>query len=136
MKVIIWSNCDAHRCEYMEKYGPHFSKAMYEMAASEMYKINASGNKEYMKPMTAEEFWQVMRKHNVQPKSEHMYDALYVMSMAMADFMGSSLPDEKSVAMYVKDYVDDPDAPEGFIFGRFLSDMELAEKCIDWEKML
>ena len=136
MTMIELKKRHSAKCEYFDKHGMHFSKALYEHAASEMYRINSNGNKEYMKPMTAEEYWQVMRKYNVQPKSEHMWDSLYVMSMAMADFMGSSLPDERSVTMYVKDYVDDPDAPEGFILGRYLSDVELENKCINWGAML
>lgn len=136
MTIMELKKRHSSKCAYMDKHGMHFSKALYEHAASEMYKINASGNREYMKPMTAEQYWQIMRKYNIQPKSEHMWDALYVMSMAMADFMGSSLPDERSVALYTKDYVDDPDAPEGFILGRYISDVELDGKCINWAAVI
>lgn len=54
-----------------------------------------------------------------------------------ADFLGSSVPkDDKHLALFIKDMIDDPDAPEGYIFNRFYSDTVFSNNPIDWDEML
>ena len=43
---------------------------------------------------------------------------------------------EKEVAQYVKDYVDDVDKPDGFVFNRWVADMYLEGKPIDWDDFI
>ena len=40
----------------------------------------------------------------------------------LANTLGSSVPDEQRLALFVKDYVDDPDGYEELPFTRFYSD--------------
>jgi hypothetical protein len=56
--------------------------------------------------------------------------------MAMSDFFESSLPTEKEVMQYIKDYVDDIDQIDGFIFNRWVSDCYLKGEVIDWDDFI
>ena len=46
------------------------------------------------------------------------------------------LPTEKEVAQYVKDYIDDVDQTNGFVFNRWVADQYLAGKAIDWDDFI
>lgn len=117
---------------YLSNYGRHFSKKMYENAVSEMRP--RTGGK--IKPVSKEEFESKMRQHGIELENNVLYDGNYVWSMATADFFGSSIEDEKHLALYVKDYIDDPDASDGQVFNRYYSDTVLAGEPIDWLAML
>lgn len=56
--------------------------------------------------------------------------------MAKADFLGSSVTDERHLALYIRDVIDDIDAPDGLIFNRWYADMCYMGLPIDWEEML
>ena len=56
--------------------------------------------------------------------------------MCKADFLGSSVPDEKHMAMYIKDVIDDVDAPDGLLFNRWYADVCYKGIAIEWEDML
>jgi hypothetical protein len=56
--------------------------------------------------------------------------------MCKADFLGSSVPDEHYLALYVKDVIDDVDAPDGLVFNRWYADISYMGIAIDWEEML
>ena len=65
-----------------------------------------------------------------------LYDGLYVFNMAKTDFFGSSLQDMKSVCFFVKDYIDDVDQADGFVFNRFYADCVRKGIPIPWERCL
>ena len=117
---------------YMSHYGKHFSKKMYEWAVSMMYKADNSR----ITPITKDSFENKLRQYGLALENNTLYDGVYVYSMAMADFYGSSLPDEAHLMRYVKDYVDDPDAVDGFIFNRFYADCCIKGEPISWEDMI
>jgi hypothetical protein len=56
--------------------------------------------------------------------------------MCQADYLGSAVPDEEHLAMFVRDTIDDPDAESGFIFNRFYADCMFMDNPVDWEDML
>ena len=56
--------------------------------------------------------------------------------MCKADFLGSSIVDEQHMALYIKDVIDDVDAPDGLVFNRFYADCCYKGIAIDWEDML
>lgn len=56
--------------------------------------------------------------------------------MCKADFLGSSITDEKHMALYIKDVIDDEDAYDGIVFNRWYADMCYTGVAIDWEDML
>ena len=90
---------------YLKTYGWHFNKALCDDAVSRM--TGRDG-----KPLQAvgkEQVDEIMKQHNIKLKNNVGYDAVYVYNMAMADYYGSSLTDKQHVAMFVHDYLDDPD---------------------------
>ena len=69
---------------YLRAYGWHFNKALYEDAVG---KMTGRDGKPVQK-MTKEELDDVLKQYNIKLKNDVGYDALYVFSMAMADYYG------------------------------------------------
>ena len=122
---------------YIRHFGLHFNHKLYEYAVSKMErKIKGSERTEKMKPVEKSKFDETMKRFNITLEYDALYDGVFVWSMAMSDFFESSLSTEKEVAQYVKDYVDDVDQVEGFIFNRWVADMYLAGTPIDWDDFI
>lgn len=120
---------------YLRNYGPHFNRKLFEFAVSMMEK-EVDGKKKEIKPYTKEDVDNILRLHGVKVKRNQLYDAAYVANMCQADFLGSSIVDEKHLALYVKDVIDDVDADDGIVFNRWYADMSYSGIAIDWEDML
>ena len=116
---------------YLRYNGPHFSKRLAEWAISKMKK-----NGKTLQATSKQEIDKVMQQLNIQVNNSMLYDYVYVFNMAKADFFGSSLENEKQLAKYVKDYIDDEDGYDGIAFNRFLSDCARKGIVIDWESMI
>lgn len=122
--------------EYLSIYGWHFSKKMCDWATSGMYKHTASGTRTYIKPMTKEGVDELLKKYSVEIENKIGYDYVFAANMCLADYMGSSIEDEKHVALFVKDYVDDQDGYSELPFTRFYADCIGSGKPIDWEDLI
>ena len=105
--------------EYLSQYGWHFSKKMCEWAVSRMYKRNS-----------------LDKKIPIQSWNKVGYDYVFAANMCIADYYGSSIIDEQHVALFIKDYVDDPDGYEELPFTRFYADCIGSGVPINWEDML
>jgi hypothetical protein len=116
---------------YLNMYGPHFNKKLCEEAVSRMY-----SDDDNLKPYTKEQVDDLLKSYSIKPKRGVMYDAVYVANMCLFDFMGKSVPDERHLAMFIKDMLDDPDAVDGYIFSRFYADCMYMNHPIEWEDML
>ena len=65
------------------------------------------------------------------------FEGLYeVSNMGKADYLKSSIPDDTHLALFVKDYIDDPDGYDGLPFTRFYADCIGSGTPIMWENML
>ena len=64
------------------------------------------------------------------------YDVCYIGNMILTDFYGSSINDEEHMAKCVKDFIDDEDQADGFIFNRFYADCCHNGVPIHWEDVL
>lgn len=117
---------------YLSQYGWHFSKAMCEFAVSRMK--DRSGNK--LEMYTKEKVDALLKQHNIELKNKEGYDYIYACNMGVADYLGSSVPNTQYLAMFVRDYVDDVDAPEGKTFCRFYADCIAGGVPLIWEDML
>lgn len=126
---------DTDMQRYLESYGRHFSRKMYEFAVSKMYRLK-NGLQEKMHVYTKEDFDDKMKRNNISLENDVLYDGMYVLSMAESDFLGSSIIDERHLCLFVKDYIDDPDQADGFVFNRFLASIRLLGEPIDWDGML
>jgi hypothetical protein len=120
---------------YMKNYGPHFNRKLFEFAVSRMtHKVD--GKERRLKPYTREEVNQMLSDYKVEVKKAQLYDTTYVACMCKADFLNSSITDEHHLALYIKDVIDDIDAPEGLVFNRWYADMSYCGIAINWEDML
>lgn len=120
---------------YMRNYGPHFNKKLCKFATDNMMKI-VDGKEKPIQAYTKTDVENILNNHNIIVKNSQLYDTTYVMNMAKADFLGSSIIDERHLALYVKDVIDDIDAPDGLLFNRFYADCCYKGIAIDWEEML
>ena len=120
---------------YLRNYGPHFNRKLYEFATDKMMKVY-EGKKKKIVPYKKEEVDTLMKNYGIEVNNAQLYDCAYVASMCKADFLGSSVIDDRHLAIYVKDVIDDIDAPDGLVFNRWYADMCYMGIAIDWEEML
>ena len=121
---------------YMRHNGPHFNKKLRDFAVSKMEKKDSNGHIVPLTPYTKENVDTILKAHNITLKNNQLYDYIYIANMCKADFLGFSVPDERSLALYVRDVIDDVDAPDGLVFNRWYADMSYMGIPIDWEEML
>lgn len=120
---------------YMKYYGPHFNRKLHDFAVSLMT-VKQNGKEEKLKPYTRQEVGDILKTHNIEVENGQLYDIAYVANMCKADFLGKSVPNEIYLAMYVKDVIDDVDAPDGLVFNRWYADLCYKGIAIQWEDML
>ena len=87
-----------------------------------MYKTDNSGKRSYITPLSKDAVDDMLRRYGITLNNKHGYDYVFAANMAMADYMGSSIEDERHLALFVKDYVDDPDGYPELPFTRFYGD--------------
>ena len=122
---------------YLSNFGCHFNKKMCDFAVSLMKKINpATGKKARIEPISKEKVEELLTKDGMKLDNNSLYDFVYVANMGKADFFKSSIPDEQHLAVYVKDVIDDPDAPDGTTMRRWYATMIAAGEPIEWDEMI
>ena len=122
--------------EYLSKYGWHFSKKMCDWVTSNMYKTDASGKKISIKPYSKIEVDDILSRNGVTLKNKIGYDYVFAANMCKADYLGSSILDENHLALFVRDYVDDPDGYPELPFTRFYADCIGLGNPINWEDVI
>lgn len=124
--------------DYLVANGWHFNEKMAKFAASLMTKKMPNGEEEPIQSYSVEQVDDMLNRFNVtvknKPKTHHDY--LYVANMAKADFLKSSITDDQHLALYVKDVIDDVDAPDGMVFAMWYAKMQRAGISIPWERCL
>lgn len=120
---------------YINNYGCHFNKKLCEWAISKMYK-EKGGKKENIRIFSKEKVDSLLRDFGIKVERDKLYDAVYVCNMGSADFLGSSIPDEHHLALYIKDVIDDADAKEGYVFHVFYAKCMFNNQPIDWEEFI
>lgn len=116
---------------YLRHNGWHFNKKMVEFATEHMKKDG-----QRIEPWSNEEVASMIKANGITLKEPINSDHAFVANMAKADFYGSSLPDEASIANFVKDYTEDEDQADGFILNRFYADCVRNGIRIPWEEMV
>lgn len=122
--------------EYLAQNGWHFSKKMLEWVVSGMYKKDANGKKIKVPSFTKESVDELLKRYGIILDNKFGYDYVFAANMCRADYFGSSVPDEQHLALFVKDYVDDPDGYEELPFTRFYSDCIGKGIPIPWEDVI
>lgn len=117
---------------YLSNYGWHFNKKLCEWAISMM----RDRNKAKLPLVEKDKVESMLKQHGVEITTDKLYDAMYVLHMAKADFMGSSITDEMHLAKYVGDYINDPDGYDGIALTRFYADCMGKGIGVEWEDVL
>lgn len=137
MELSIYESRPEKMNLYLSYNGWHFSERMCELAVYRMQKLNkATGHKERIEGIKKDKVDELLAKYNIKLEKNELYDYVYVANMGMADVYKSSVPDEAHLAQYVKDIIDDPDAPEGLVMRQWYVKMIALNKPIDWGDML
>lgn len=113
---------------YLKYYGQHFNKALCDFAVSKMKHGKA--------PVEKERVDEILKSYNIKLEHNELYDYVYVYNMGNNDFLGSSIPDEKHLAKYVKDVIDDADGYDGIVFNRWYADTVTNGIPIEWNEMV
>ena len=113
---------------YLKYYGQHFNKKLCDFAVSKMKHGKAPVSKELVE--------ENLNKYNVNLEHNELYDHVYVYNMGNNDFMGSSILDEKHLALYVKDVIDDEDGYDGIVFNRWYADTVTCGIPVEWDEMV
>lgn len=121
---------------YIENYGFHFSKKACDYAISLMRKKSPNGGLESIDPWSKEQVEEMLQKHGVTLTNNKLYDAVYVANMAQADYYKSSLEDEKHIALYVKDTIDDTDTSNESVFRCWLAKLVGNGEPLEWADLL
>lgn len=124
--------------KYLAQFGFHFNRKLCEYAVSLMKKAGPDGKPQTFTPMTREEVDALLKTHGVQLKKNVLYDHVFVANMVKSDQLDSSIVDAKHHALAIRDYIDDVDKAEGYLFNRWISDiLGLGPKYIPyWEDMI
>ena len=113
---------------YLKYYGQHFNRKLNDFAVSKMNHGKT--------PIPKDKVDEILAKHGIKLVHNELYDYVYVYNMGNNDFMGSSIVDEKHLALYVKDVIDDKDGYDGIVFNRWYADTVRLGIPIDWEEMI
>ena len=113
---------------YLKYYGQHFNKKLCDFAVSKM--------EHGKQAMSKDKVDELLKNHNIKLKNNELYDYVFVCNMGNNDFMGSSILDDRHLAMYVKDVIDDEDGYDGIVFNRWYADMVTSGIPVEWEEML
>ena len=117
---------------YLAENGWHFNKKACEYAVQYL----KDRNNKPIKPIGKEEVDEMLKKYGVNLEKNKGWDYVYTANMAKSDMDGSSLADEKHLAMYVKDVIDDPDAADGEVMACWYVKMLRRRIPVDWEMFL
>jgi hypothetical protein len=87
-------------------------------------------------PISKEKADEIMERNKVFVDNNELYDYVYVINMGNNDLMGSSIVDEKHLALYVKDVIDDEDGYDGIVFNRWYADTVRKGIPIEWDEVI
>lgn len=137
MPLDMWDVKPEGMTAYLRHNGWHFNKKMCEWAVRMMRRKNTTtGRMEEIEAADKEGVEKMLNEHGITLENAVGYDHVYVANMCKADFWGSSIKDEQSMAQYVKDMVDDADQKDGFVFNRFYADCVHNGMPIPWDDVL
>ena len=123
--------------KYLSIYGFHFSKRACEFAVSLMRrKGEKGGEEEPIEPLTKQQVDELLKRNGVTLENRNGYDYVYVAAMCKADMYHSSIEDERHVALYIKDVIDDVDDNPENIFRCWLAKMTGNGVSFDWYDLL
>lgn len=122
---------------YLRQNGWHFGKKACAEAVKKLKRMNtATGKLEPIDAINKEQTEELLTKNNIKLEHNHGYDFVYAANYAKARFLKSSIADEKGIAQYVKDVIDDPSLPGGNEFRKWCSECDAKGIAIEWDDIL
>lgn len=131
MALDMYDELPKYMRKYLQNYGWHFNKALCQYAISLMKKGGKpleSLSKEYVDKM--------LSINGIKLAKNVGNDYVFVANMGKADYYGSSITDEKHLALYIKDTIDDENAGDGTTMRRWYATMVANGEMIDWEEFI
>ena len=89
-----------------------------------------------IQPYSKQDVDKLLQTYGVVLKNKDGYDYVFAANMCKADYLGSSVPDERHLAKYVKDVVDDVDGYDGLVFNRWFADTAKKGIVISWSELI
>jgi len=127
----LYDDMPKYMRRYISNYGWHFNKESLEYAVGKMRKKDGG-----TVPLAdRESVLQVLQRHGVTLENDTLYDGVYVYHQCLADLYGSSIADEKHLALYVKDIVDDADAPPDAVFRKWVASQVGLGQPVPWSDL-
>lgn len=117
--------------KYLSHNGWHFNKELCEFATSLM---TSKGSK--IKALDKKDVDALLTNYKVKLDKNVGYDYVYVANMCLSDFAGRSIKDDEHAALFIKDVIDDEDAPDGTTMRRWYATMVGGGIMIDWHEVL
>lgn len=108
---------------YLRYYGTHFNKKLCEFACKHLSK------NEY----TKDKLMALLQSNNIEIDDTKIYDVLYIANWCKSIFYGSSITDDKHLALFIKDIFD---KEFDLIFNRWYADTAKQGILIEWEDMI
>lgn len=136
-RLDLYSKFPSGMQEYLQLYGWHFSKKMYEWAISTFKRINPITLKpEPIDLYTKESLDEAIKKHGIVLKNCNSYDYCYLANKAKIILFKSSIDDEMHLLKYVRDVLDNQNSYPELPFTQFYADCIGKGVPIIWEDML
>ena len=117
--------------KYLRYNGWHFNKSLCEYAISLMRKQGKP-----LEAISKETVDKLLEQYKIQLDNNVGYDYVFVANMCKADYYGSSITDDRHVALYIKDTIDDEDAADGTTMRRWYATMVANGVAVDWDDVL
>ncbi|MCH5332046.1 MAG: hypothetical protein J1E33_06555 [Alistipes sp.] len=118
--------------DYLSNYGWHVSPKLCDFMVS---KMKGRDGKAFT-PYSKDKVESLLKQYGVELENDKAYDKVYVCNMAVADYLGSSVPNEQYLAKFIKDYLDDPDGAETRAMDELFAKTIALGMPIIWQDML
>lgn len=127
----LYDNLPSSMRKYLIHNGWHFNKQLCNFAVSLMKKHGKR-----LDPISKQNVDKLLEQYKIQLDNNVGYDYVFVANMCKADYYGSSITDDKHVALYIKDTIDDEDAADGTTMRRWYATMVGNGVTIDWDETI
>lgn len=122
---------------YLNENGWHFNNAALAFAVSLMRRKNpATGKLERLPMMKEEEVNELMKKYGITLENNIGKDHVYVANKAKYCYFKSSIPDEKSLALYIKNEVDSIMSSDGTIMREWVAKLKGNGIPVPWRQLV
>lgn len=129
--IDIYDTMPNAQRRYLRNYGWNFTRKACKTAVEGMKKKDGSK----VQFLEKEAVMELLRKQGVTLEHDNGYNGTYAYHMALADFYGKSLEDDKHLCVHVKCIIDDPDNEGGNMMRKWYADCVNKGIVVDWDEL-